>query len=270
MEIMTKQGGLHWAGFHWYSARVWSGMLVGLCLVSALVQAEEGKVKVFAAASLTDVMNVLAKQYSQQAGVQIVPVYGGSGTLAKQLEQGAPGDLFISADEKWMQYLKDKQLVQTATIKPWLSNRLVLITPVAKPLNIKTEAAVDVNQQAPGYWCTGDTLSVPVGIYAKQSLTSLGWWEKLKNRLVSTQDVRATLNLVERDECDVGIVYASDAQSSSKVKLAGEFAENSHVPIIYPMAVLPQTSAATTAFYQYLQTPEAKKLLISYRFKPLD
>lgn len=239
------------------------------CLLAGEAQAEEGKIKVFAAASLTDVMNVLAKQYSQQSGVQIVPVYGGSGTLAKQLEQGAPGDLFISADEKWMQYLKDKQLVQTATIKPWLGNRLVMITPLAKPLTIKPDAATDISQQAPGYWCTGDTQSVPVGIYAKQSLTQLGWWEKLKTRLVSTQDVRATLNLVERDECDVGIVYASDAQSSAKVKLAGEFPENSHVPIVYPMALLPQASAATTAFYRYLQSAEARKLLASYGFKPL-
>ena len=193
--------------------------------MSVLAQAEDNKIKVFAAASLTDVMNVLVKQYGQQTGVQVVPVYGGSGTLAKQLEQGAPGDLFISADEKWMQYLKDKQLVQVPTIKPWLGNRLVMITPQNKPLTIKADANVDVNQQAPGYWCTGDTLSVPVGIYAKQSLTALGWWDKLKTRLVSTQDVRATLSLVERDECDVGIVYASDAQSSSKVKVAGEFAE---------------------------------------------
>ena len=242
---------------------------LGLCLMSVLAQAEDNKIKVFAAASLTDVMNVLVKQYGQQTGVQVVPVYGGSGTLAKQLEQGAPGDLFISADEKWMQYLKDKQLVQVPTIKPWLGNRLVMITPQNKPLTIKADANVDMNQQAPGYWCTGDTLSVPVGIYAKQSLTALGWWDKLKNRLVSTQDVRATLSLVERDECDVGIVYASDAQSSSKVKVAGEFAENSHVPIIYPMALLPQATAETGAFYRYLQSAEAKKLLLSYGFKPL-
>jgi molybdate transport system substrate-binding protein len=241
-----------------------------LCLVSMLAQAEEGKIKVFAAASLTDVMNVLAKQYSQQSGVQVVPVYGGSGTLAKQLEQGAPGDLFISADEKWMQYLKDKQLVQNATIKSWLGNRLVMITPQAKPLTIKAEATTDINQQVPGYWCTGDTLSVPVGIYAKQSLTNLGWWDKLKSRLVSTQDVRATLSLVERDECDVGIVYASDAQSSSKVKVAGEFPESSHVPIVYPMALLPDASSATMAFYRYLQSPESKKVLASYGFKPLE
>ena len=144
-----------------------------------------------------------------------------------------------------------------------------MITPQNKPLTIKADANIDVNQQAPGYWCTGDTLSVPVGIYAKQSLTALGWWDKLKTRLVSTQDVRATLSLVERDECDVGIVYASDAQSSSKVKVAGEFAENSHVPIIYPMALLPQATAETGAFYRYLQSVEAKKLLLSYGFKPL-
>ena len=240
-----------------------------LCLFSVYAQAEDKKIRVFAAASLTDVMNVLVKQYSQQAGVQVVPVYGGSGTLAKQLEQGAPGDLFISADEKWMQYLQDKQLVQVPTIKPWLGNRLVMITPQSKPLTIKAEVAKDIDQQASGYWCTGDTLSVPVGIYAKQSLTSLGWWEKLKKRLVSTQDVRATLSLVERDECDVGIVYASDAQSSHKVKVAGEFAESSHVPIVYPMALLPQATAETSAFYRYLQSAETRKLLISFGFKPL-
>jgi len=244
-------------------------MWLGLCLISFMAQAEDRKVRVFAAASLTDVMNVIAKQYTQQTGVQVVPVYGGSGTLAKQLEQGAPGDLFISADEKWMQYLKDKQLVQVSSIKPWLGNRLVMITPKSKPLSIKAEATTDIHQQVPGYWCTGDTQSVPVGIYAKQSLTSLGWWDKLKSRLVSTQDVRATLSLVERDECDVGIVYSSDAQSSSKVNVAGEFAESSHVPIVYPIALLPQAAAETNAFYRYLQSAEAKKLLISYGFKPL-
>lgn len=241
-----------------------------LCLVSVWAQAEEGKIRVFAAASLTDVMNDLARQYSQQTGVQVVPVYGGSGTLAKQLEQGAPGDLFISADEKWMQYLKDRRLVQNATVKSWLGNRLVMIAPQTKPLTIKADASTDINQQAPGYWCTGDTLFVPVGIYARQSLSSLGWWEKLRNRLVSTQDVRATLNLVERDECDVGIVYASDARASGKVKIAGEFPENSHVPIVYPMALLPEASSATMAFYRYLQSPAARQTLISYGFRPLE
>lgn len=240
-----------------------------LCLFSVLAQAEDRKIRVFAAASLTDVMNVLVKQYAQQTGVQVVPVYGGSGTLAKQLEQGAPGDLFISADEKWMQYLQERQLVQVLTIKPWLGNRLVMITPQGKPLTIRAEAGTDISQQAPGYWCTGDTLSVPVGIYAKQSLIHLGWWDKLKARLVSTQDVRATLSLVERDECDVGIVYASDAQASSKVKVVGEFAEGSHVPIVYPMALLPQAATGATAFYRYLQSVEARKLLSSYGFKPL-
>jgi molybdate transport system substrate-binding protein len=243
--------------------------LIHLTAHATLSWAEDKKLRIFAAASLTDVMNQLSRQYSQQSGIQVVTVYGGSGTLAKQLEQGAPGDLFISADEKWMQYLKDKQLVQTSTIKPWLGNRLVMITPQHKSLSIKAEASTDIGQQAPGYWCTGDTLSVPVGMYAKQSLTSLGWWDKLKSRLVSTLDVRATLSLVERDECDVGIVYASDAQASSKVRVAGEFAENSHVPIIYPMAVLPQAAAETTAFYRYLLSAEARKVLVANGFKPL-
>lgn len=242
---------------------------VCLCLTSLWAHAEDRKVRVFAAASLTDVMNVLAKQYRQQSGVQVVPVYGGSGTLAKQVEQGAPGDLFISADEKWMRYLSERQLVQAASVQPWLGNRLVMITPQNKPLSLRAASGTDIARQAPGYWCTGDTLSVPVGIYAKQSLTALGWWEGLKSRLVSTQDVRATLTLVERDECDVGIVYASDAQSSSKVHVAGEFAENSHVPIIYPLALLTQASSESALFVRYLQSAEAKKLLLSYGFKPL-
>lgn len=237
---------------------------------SVVVQADESKIKVFAAASLTDVMNVLSMQYRQQSGVEVVTVYGGSGMLAKQLEQGAPGDLFISADEKWMQYLKERQLLQNASIKPWLGNRLVMVTPVAKPLQIQAQATTDINKQAPGYWCTGDTLSVPVGIYAKQSLSYLGWWDKLKSRLVSTQDVRAALNLVAREECDVGIVYASDAKVSSQVRLAGEFPAESHAPIVYPVAMLPQASSSTAAFYRYLFSSEAKKALIEYGFQPLN
>lgn len=242
---------------------------LSLCILSMAAQAEDKRIRVFAAASLTDVMSVLVKQYGQQAGVEVVPVYGGSGTLAKQLEQGASGDLFISADEKWMKYLQEKQLLQASTVKPWLSNRLVMITPQAKPLTIKADKVTDVDQLATNYWCTGDTLSVPVGVYAKQSLTYLGWWEKLKKHVVSTQDVRATLSQVERDECDVGIVYASDAQASHKVNVAGEFPENSHVPIVYPIALLPQANAEAKAFYRYLQSAEAKSLLISYGFKPL-
>lgn len=242
---------------------------LSLCLLSMAAQAEDKKIRVFAAASLTDVMNALVKQYGQQAGVEVVPVYGGSGTLAKQLEQGASGDLYISADEKWMQYLQDKQLVQVSTVKPWLGNQLVMINPKSKPITIVAEKAADVDQLATNYWCTGDTLSVPVGIYAKQSLTYLGWWSTLKKRLVSTQDVRAALSLVERDECDVGIVYASDAQASHKVNVAGEFPESSHVPIVYPIALLPEANVEAKAFYRYLQSTEAKSLLISYGFKPL-
>lgn len=240
------------------------------CLMSLSVQAGDVKVRVFAAASLTDVINVLASQFTQRSGVQVVPVYGGSGMLAKQLEQGAPGDLFISADEKWMQYLKDKQVVQATTIRPWLGNRLVMVTPESRPLSIQADAATGITQIAPGYWCTGDTQSVPAGIYARQSLTSLGWWEKIKSRLVSTQDVRATLRLVEREECDVGIVYASDAQSSGKVRLAGEFPAASHLPIIYPMALLPGASTSAREFYHFLQSAEARKLVATYSFRLLE
>lgn len=238
-------------------------------LLSCTVNADTSKVQVFAAASLTDAMTELAKQYTQQTGVQVSTVYGGSGTLAKQIEQGAPADLFVSADEKWMQYLKDKQSLQADTIKPWLSNRLVMIAPNYERLTLNVKPETEVDKVVSGYWCTGDTLSVPVGIYAKQALSSLGWWDKIKARLVSTQDVRATLTLVERGECQVGIVYASDALVSKKVKVIGEFEANMHSPIIYPLAILKESSSTTVDFYRYLLSAEAKKVLARYGFKPL-
>lgn len=233
-----------------------------LLLITNTSFAEQSTIKVFAAASLTEVMTTLAKQYSAQHSVQVQTVYGGSGMLAKQLEQGAPADLFISADVKWMDYLKGKHLLQEATVRSWLGNRLVMVIPVNQVRQIVPERSASER----GYWCTGDTISVPVGIYAKQALTYMGWWEKVKDRLVSTQDVRATLSLVEREECDIGIVYATDALVSTKVKIAGEFPQNSHEPIVYPIAVMTQASSSAQGFYDYLQTVAARKVLTQFGF----
>lgn len=244
-----------------------------LCVLAVLhtrsVLAADTKVQVLAAASLTNVLNQLATQFSQQTGIVVTTVYGGSGSLAKQIEQGVPADMFISADEKWMQTLKDKHLVHANSIQPWLSNRLVMVTPANKTAVIAPLATTDIRPWLAGYWCTGETNAVPVGMYAKQALMRLGWWAQIKPKLVSTQDVRAALTLVEREECDVGIVYASDARMTNKVRVAGQFAEQDHGPIIYPMATLPNATPATQQFFRYLQSAEAHKILIQYGFKPI-
>lgn len=239
---------------------VWLVILFS-CLVLNKVAAAEAQenltpIRVLAAASLTKVITPLANKFSQQTGIPVIPIYGGSGSLAKQVEQGVPADLFISADAHWVMALQKKQQVTSA--EPWVGNRLVLITPASQSVEIAFTKGTLAHTWLSGYWCTGDPVSVPVGKYAQQALRQLGWWDQVKPILVSTQDVRAALTLVERGECDVGIVYASDAHQNANVHVAGLVPEKMHAPIIYPLVVLPHASANTLAFYRYLRSQEAK------------
>ena len=175
------------------------------------------KVTVYAAASLTNAINELDVIYEQKNKVQIQTSYAGSSTLAKQIEAGAPADIFISADVQWMDYLQKKQLVSVNDRVNLLGNRLIVIAPKARPIKLKIDKSFDFTRVAQGKWCTGDTKSVPVGKYAKQALTSIGWWDKVSTRLVETEDVRAALNFVAHGECQLGIVYATDAAISKNV-----------------------------------------------------
>ena len=184
------------------------------------------KVTVYAAASLTNAINELDVIYEQKNKVQIQTSYAGSSTLAKQIEAGAPADIFISADVQWMDYLQKKQLVSANDRVNLLGNRLVVIAPKARPIKLKIDKSFDFTRVVQGKWCTGDTKSVPVGKYAKQALTSIGWWDKVSTRLVETEDVRAALNFVARGECQLGIVYATDAAISKNVVIVGTFPEN--------------------------------------------
>ena len=179
------------------------------------------KVTVYAAASLTNAINELDVIYEQKNKVQIQTSYAGSSTLAKQIEAGAPADIFISADVQWMDYLQKKQLVSANDRVNLLGNRLVVIAPKARPIKLKIDKSFDFTRVVQGKWCTGDTKSVPVGKYAKQALTSIGWWDKVSTRLVETEDVRAALNFVARGECQLGIVYATDAAISKNVVIVG-------------------------------------------------
>lgn len=226
------------------------------------------KVTVYAAASLTNAINELDVIYEQKNKVQIQTSYAGSSTLAKQIEAGAPADIFISADVQWMDYLQKKQLVSANDRVNLLGNRLVVIAPKARPIKLKIDKSFDFTRVVQGKWCTGDTKSVPVGKYAKQALTSIGWWDKVSTRLVETEDVRAALNFVARGECQLGIVYATDAAISKNVVIIGTFSENTHQPIIYPIGLV-KKNTESMKFYKFLQSSQAKKVFKKYGFSVL-
>ncbi|PQQ24477.1 molybdate ABC transporter substrate-binding protein [Photorhabdus luminescens] len=249
-------------------------LLVGVVVSFALtwqVWAAE-KVTLFAAASLTNALDDIALQYKQKTKGEVAASYASSSTLARQIEQGAPADIFISADQQWMDYVAGKKLIIDETRLTMLGNQLVLIAPKASRLN-----KVDINKETKwksllegGRLAVGDPDHVPVGIYAKESLQYLGAWETVNPLLARTNNVRSGLALVERAEVPLGIVYGSDVVASDKVKVVGIFPEESHKPIEYPMAIIKDHSnPAVLDFYEYLKTPEAVAIFKRYGFHPL-
>ena len=226
----------------------------------------EDKITVFAAASLTNALTDISAQYEKNNPTKIVHSFAASSTLAKQIENGAPADIFISADTKWMNYLQDKQRINTASRKEFLGNKLVLIAPKGRNFNVKFDKAFDLSKAFDGRLCTGDIESVPAGIYAKESLTYLSWWDNIKTRIVGAQDVRGALAFVERGECAAGIVYETDAKVSSKVEIVGTFPESSHKPIVYPMAFVANAKNANNDYFSYLQSNEALEVFKKYGF----
>ena len=245
-------------------------LMIGVVLFSLCNLTQAETVKVYAAASLTNAISDIAVIYEKQhPQTDIVPVFGASSALAKQIEAGAKSDLFFSADVDWMNYLIKKQMITQNKSKALLSNQLVLISP--KKLNIAFKAQPNFNfaQSFKGYVCTGQMESVPAGKYAKQSLIKLNWLDSLKGRIVGTDDVRSALAFVERGECDVGIVYKTDALISKKVKVIGRFPENSHHPILYPLALTQQgeKNGDAVQFEKFVKSsPQAKIIFQKYGF----
>ena len=245
-------------------------LMIGVVLFSLCNLTQAETVKVYAAASLTNAISDIAVIYEKQhPQTDIVPVFGASSALAKQIEAGAKSDLFFSADVDWMNYLIKKQMITENKSKALLSNQLVLISP--KKLNIAFKAQPNFNfaQSFKGHVCTGQMESVPAGKYAKQSLIKLNWLDSLKGRIVGTDDVRSALAFVERGECDVGIVYKTDALISKKVKVIGTFPENSHHPILYPLALTQQgeKNGDAVQFEKFVKSsPQAKIIFQKYGF----
>lgn len=237
-----------------------------LILFNKEAQANDNKIVVFAAASLTNALTDIANRYEIDFGVKIQTSFASSATLAKQIARGAPADLFISADQTWTQYLVDKHRIQPQSIKHLLSNALVLISPKNRPFRVNMMPNFPFEHAFSGRLCTGEVNAVPAGIYAKQALNYLGWWSLVQSRMVGNQNVRSTLALVARGECGAGIVYKTDAAISNQVMVIGTFPQQSHAPIIYPLALVNSASMKANHFYAYLQKPVAKQIFQHYGF----
>ncbi|CAK9884497.1 MAG: Molybdate-binding protein ModA [Candidatus Erwinia impunctatus] len=230
------------------------------------------KITVFAAASLTNALQEISDNYRKQHDTDIVASFASSSTLARQLEAGAPVDLFISADQQWMDYVQQKKMIDTASRHNLLGNDLVLVAANTSGLNAVTisEKTDWISLLHGQHLSVGDPDHVPAGIYAREALQSLSSWTTVEPLLARGSSVRAALALVERDETPLGIVYGSDAVASQKVKVLGKFPASSHTPIEYPMAIVANhRSPAVEAFYHYLQTPEAAGVFVKYGFTPL-
>jgi molybdate transport system substrate-binding protein len=241
-----------------------------LALSAAPTIAEE-KVTVFAAASLTDALKAAAARWQAQGNGAVVLSFGSSSAIAKQVEAGAPADIFASADDKWMQYLTDKSLVDDATVQRPIGNDLVLIAPADSTASIAIAPNFDLaGALGDGRLSIGDPKGVPAGKYGQQALEKLGVWSSVESKTAAAENVRAALALVQRGEAPLGIVYATDAQSAKGVKVVGTFPDDSHDPIVYPMGVVAgHDRPEVKAFFDFLVGPEGKKLFASYGFKTL-
>ncbi|MCK5829796.1 MAG: molybdate ABC transporter substrate-binding protein [Methylococcales bacterium] len=249
-----------------FSLKPYFAYLITLLFIAQPTFAIE-KVLVYAAASTSSTISEIIDLFNEQnADIQVKVSFASSSTLAKQIEAGAPAHIYISASTQWMDYLQQRQLINIKSRLNILSNKLVLITPKGKFFELDMNLKKSLPKKLDGKLCLGDPAHVPVGIYAKQALTSLGWWDMIKPNIVGTKDVRAALTLVERGECTAGIVYSTDANASTKIDLIAEFPSTSHNPIHYPVATLPSAPNSAHTFLNYLRTPQAKTIFNQYGF----
>lgn len=253
--------------------RILVAVLAGLiCLGGGAARAEGGRLLVFAAASTTNVITDAGRAFAKQSGIKVVNSFAASSTLAKQINNGAPADVYISANVKWMDYLQKQDGIEPSSRFDLARNRLVLIAPAGEgPKPLKIGPGLDLAALlGDGRLSVGNPAHVPAGIYAKQALTHLGLWSRVRDRLAITATVRAALALVETGEAPLGVVYATDAAISPKVRVLGVFPKDSHAPILYPVAVVKgRDTPAARSFMKFLRSPQVAKLLAKYGFLPV-
>lgn len=231
--------------------------------------AAEGSLTVFAAASLKSALDDTNAAFSKTTGVKVVASYAASSSLVKQVEQGAPADVFISADLRWMDYATEHRLIKPDSRVNLLGNRLVLIAAADSNLDkITIGKGFDIAKLAgDGRIAVADVKAVPAGLYAKAALESLGAWNAAEGKLAMAENVRATLAFVARGETPIGIVYETDAKIEPKVKIVGVFPDGSYPPVTYPVAATAATNNAAVARYlNFLRSGAAKAIFERYGF----
>jgi molybdate transport system substrate-binding protein len=249
--------------------------LLVICVTPLAAQAQQkaqqGPLLVFAAASMKNALDDVDAAFAKQTGIAVVVSYDASSALMKQIEQGAPADVFISADLKWMDYGSERKLIDDKTRMNLLGNKLVLIAgKESKLANVTISPGFDLVALAgEGRIATGDVRAVPVGIYAKAALEKLGLWNAVEPKLAMVGNVRAALVLVARGEAPLGIVYATDAKVEPAVKVIGAFPDDSHEPIVYPVAATPTTKPEATLYLSFLRTAAARTIFEHYGFSVL-
>lgn len=245
-------------------------LLLAVVSVSAPTRAGEGGTLVFAAASLTDVLTKIGAAYEATTGRRVTFSFAGSSVLARQIEAASPADMFISADEAWMDHLAARGLIAADTRTDLLGNRLVLIAPVA------STGALAITRGFPlaaalngGRLALADPEAVPAGKYARLALTSLGVWPSVADHLAQAENVRIALAYVARGEAPLGIVYETDAKSQPKVRIVDVFPTATHPPVVYPAALLKTAGPDAAAFFTYLKSDTATATFAAAGFTPL-
>lgn len=231
--------------------------------------AEDKTITVFAAASMKNALDEIDAAYTAKTGVKFSVSYAASSVLAKQIEQGAPADVFVSADTDWMDYAISKKAINEASRVNLLGNSIVLIAPQeSKVDNVTIAPGFDLAKLAgDGRIATGDVKSVPVGKYAKAALEKLGAWQAAAPKFAMAESVRAALTLVARGEANLGIVYSTDARVEPGVKIVGTFPTDSHPAIVYPVAATATAKPETNDYLAFLRSAAAKTILERYGFK---
>lgn len=245
-------------------------LVIGLAFLGLGTPASADTITVFAAASLTDALNKLDADYEARTGTKVVASFASSSTLARQIEAGAPAQIFMSADTKWMDYLSGKGLIEPGSRVDELGNALALIAPKDSAIGpLALDSATDWPRLlgADGRLAVGDPDHVPAGIYAKEALTSLRAWGTLEPHLARAEDVRGALALVEHGDAPLGIVYVTDARISQAVKIVAVFPADSHSPIVYPFAIVKGAgSPSVQGYFRFITGPKARAVFNSFGF----
>ena len=260
------------AGYLGRSRRWLLSVLCGLSFWLTAAPATAQDLLLFGAASLQDAVNAVIEEYQAQGGGQVSASYASSSTLARQIEQGAPADIYLSANPEWMDYLEQRGLLRDGSRRDLLSNGLVLVAPLGSETTIEIAPGFDlVGALGGGRLAMGDPDHVPAGIYGRAALKNLGVWDAVAPHVARADNVRAALALVARGEAPLGVVYRSDALADADVKVAGAFPQDSHPPIIYPIAIVAGSERPeATALLELFQSEAAAGIFERFGFTIID